>query len=152
MTKPDKNANSCTKKQYALFMKRTLSIYGGMRARRRKLEGQADKQLPFSLAHLRLRIENALQGAYPCRFCKVPLTIKNISPDHKIPVERGGKWSMQNIELICLSCNHCKGRLTAVEFRRLYNTLLEFDPPQRNEVVGRLKAGASVVRLRFLKH
>lgn len=149
MTRPPKDAKIREKKYYALFMKRSAGIYSGMRARRRKLEGQSDKMLPFTIASLRIMLEHAINGA--CPYCTQEITVKTMSADHKIPVERGGKWGSQNIEIICRSCNLAKGRTTRAEFGRIMDVLNEFDPKVRNEVLGRLKAGASVIRLQFLK-
>jgi 5-methylcytosine-specific restriction endonuclease McrA len=130
-------------------MKRSGSIYSGMRSRRRRIEEKPKVDLPFSIAHLRIMLEGALEGV--CSYCHGELTVKNMSADHRIPVERGGSWQDKNVRIICGSCNGAKGRMNEDEFIQLMDVLNGFDQTVRREVLGRLKAGASVVRLQFLK-
>jgi 5-methylcytosine-specific restriction endonuclease McrA len=149
MTRPSRDAKPREKKQYALFMKRTASIYSNMRNRRRKLEGQDDKMLPFTIDRLRGSIEDCLGSS--CVYCDEKITVKNVSVDHSTPVERGGAWKLSNLDIICRSCNLAKNNLTRNEFQELMQTLRGFPVRVQNGVLGRLKAGATVVRLRFLR-
>jgi hypothetical protein len=52
-----------------------------------------------------------------CYYCEVPLTIEEISPDHKTPLIRGGTHSMLNIAIACKPCNFSKSDDTEEEFR-----------------------------------
>lgn len=149
MIRPGKDAKPREKKQYALFMKRTGSIFQTMRQRRKKLAETATGDLPFALEEFRSKIELAL--GKPCFFCNELITLKNFSADHRLPAERGGSWRLTNIRIVCKACNGAKGRMTEHEFCLLMNTLFLLKPKVRREVLGRLKAGASVIRLRFIK-
>lgn len=106
-------------------------------------------QLPFDLAALREYIESRL--GKPCRYCREKLKPKTMACDHRTPVSRGGTWELKNCQAVCQSCNLAKGNLTSKEFEAVYAVLATIDPAAKRQFIGRLKAGASVARLRFLK-
>ncbi len=54
-----------------------------------------------------------------CGYCETKLTIKTASPDHRIPLARGGTNYIQNIIPSCLPCNLRKHAKTEEEFRAL---------------------------------
>ena len=59
----------------------------------------------------------------PCFYCKTPLILDRVSPDHKQPVSRGGTNNRDNIRLVCRGCNTKKGALTESEFLKLLEIL-----------------------------
>jgi len=140
-------AEARQKKRHRLFMQRTLNVYSAMRRRADKLKSNA--KLVFTIERFREAVEAKIGTS--CRYCGTFLTLKNFSADHNIPLERGGLWRFSNINIICRSCNTAKGRMTGDEFWQFMMQLEEFDPVVKNEILGRLKAGASVVRLQFLR-
>lgn len=105
-------------------------------------------ELPFSVSEYREIVHASLSS--PCPYCGEALKAKEFSCDHETPLERGGSPDLWNLRIICLSCNKAKGRLNAVEFSYLMELLFSWEQRVRNELLGRLKAGASVLRLRFL--
>lgn len=110
---------------------------------------RAAAELPFILDDLREYMQSRL--GKPCRYCKELLKPKTMACDHRIPVSRGGDWRLANCQAVCQSCNLAKGNLTSKEFDRVYGVLATIDPVAKRQFIGRLKAGASVARLRFLR-
>ncbi len=137
------------KKRHSLFMRRTLSVFNNMKARHKKVYPKADNIDGIDLEQIRVIVQSAIRGR-ACRYCGEGITEKNFSIDHLTPLERGGEWRLRNLQVITKGCNTAKGRLTHEEFSRLMSVLREFPPEVMREVLGRLKAGASVIRLQFL--
>lgn len=135
----------------ALFLRRTYTMYRHMAERADK----AAASVPFSLEELRDQAEHELglngirQGL--CRYCMAQMKPKTFSLDHRIPIERGGSWDLNNIDVICRSCNTAKGTMTGSEFESVLRVLREMPPATKNDVLGRLKAGAAVRRLVLVK-
>lgn len=50
----------------------------------------------------------------PCSFCG---TIEKITADHIIPIARGGRHSIGNLQALCLSCNASKNDRTITEWK-----------------------------------
>lgn len=42
-------------------------------------------------------------------YCTKPLTVETLSPDHRIPIARGGSHWASNLVPSCVSCNKAKG-------------------------------------------
>jgi 5-methylcytosine-specific restriction endonuclease McrA len=55
---------------------------------------------------------------YKCHYCRKKLTQKNATPDHRIPLSRGGTNRITNIHPACLPCNQRKNALTEKEYLR----------------------------------
>lgn len=83
----------------------------------------------------------------PCPYCLEPLTIGTVSPDHKVPLSRGGTSGEENIEAICKDCNSTKSNMTAEEYSALWAFLRERDMVKF--VIPRLKMGNLVYMFRF---
>jgi 5-methylcytosine-specific restriction endonuclease McrA len=117
--------------------------------------------LPFTLDFMRSAIAEKLNEIPPgekhakCPYLpEVDLTVKTFSLDHKVPVSRGGDaaaWA--NLKICSRSANMIKGELTEDEFLDLLSMMEDGHWPQqaRQDLFGRLKAGAAVKRLRFLR-
>ena len=57
--------------------------------------------------------------ASPCAYCG---TMENVTIDHIIPVARGGRHSIGNLQPLCLSCNSSKNAKTMAEWKYFLNT------------------------------
>lgn len=50
-----------------------------------------------------------LRDHWMCAYCMQPLTEKNATIDHVLPVSKGGKTSFTNVVAACSTCNLLKG-------------------------------------------
>lgn len=88
-----------------------------------------------------------LQGlGSPCPYSGIKLTSKNFDIDHKIPIDRGGEFTLENSEVINSSANKQKGNLTDVEFAMLMAMLRGFPTEAKLDVLRRLGAGGRMFR------
>jgi 5-methylcytosine-specific restriction endonuclease McrA len=53
---------------------------------------------------------------YKCAITGWELTPKTASPDHVIPISRGGTHSIENLQIVHARVNVCKGALLMEEF------------------------------------
>ena len=60
-----------------------------------------------------------------CKYCKVALTVENISIDHIIPVSRSGSNAPENLQLVCQDCNYLKRMRTHPEFVEFVQTYIK---------------------------
>ena len=109
------------------LMARSASMYRRLNERHAKA-GQPPMyvRLPHNIITLdafRESLREALnEGA--CGYCGELLTVKTISPDHSVPLSRGGGSEWGNIDLICVGCNRAKGSFTKEEFAALRRALM----------------------------
>jgi len=75
-----------------------------------------------------------------CRYCTEKLGPANISLDHNIPIQRGGKEDLTNYDFICFPCNRSKGTLNGVEYRRLVSLLNTYRLDIKNMILKKLRA------------
>lgn len=54
--------------------------------------------------------------ASPCAQCG---STENVQVDHIVPIARGGRHSIGNLQPLCAKCNQSKGAKFMVEFRRM---------------------------------
>ena len=52
-----------------------------------------------------------------CKLCRKPVTYQEASPDHRIPLSRGGHHVVENLQLAHLICNLRKNNKLDAEFR-----------------------------------
>lgn len=97
---------------------------------------------------IELLLDNNVNG--PCHYCQQTMTIKTISCDHTVPISRGGKKDVMNLQFICLSCNMMKGNLTGDEFQ-VFMDFLRPHPEIYKIVSQRLKMSGIVFTGRFNK-
>ena len=124
---------------HRIFIEVTGSRYDTMVARIKK------KKLPrlnFSKDEFRAYVLEALggheDGAIQCRYCCKFCVLKEVTPDHEIPLSRGGSSDLFNLGFPCMQCNQAKGSLTPEEFMKLLDFLEREIPLGRQDVLGRL--------------
>ena len=139
---------------HRLFQTRTASIFRHQAevakanlAKHKALVGSAGGKI--TLAVIRNLVSNAL--SVPCLYCREPITVRNFSLDHKIPVSRGGTLEAYNAEIICLPCNQRKGALTDCEFYALISLLHDLNSEASQDVLRRLRAGSKALGRMFWK-
>lgn len=81
------------------------------------------QQSKLDAAFARADRETALrkQGGR-CAYCLDPLTVKDVTRDHKKPRASGGLDHKGNIAAACRSCNQLKGSIPYGEFVRMITT------------------------------
>ena len=62
-----------------------------------------------------------------CSYCGHTPAPRYLQIDHKHPLSRGGGNEIDNLQLLCISCNKRKDILSDEEFRRRYRRLLPAD-------------------------
>ncbi len=82
-------------------------------------KAKAPKPIPDPLK----RIENHKHGLYreqgrKCNGCKEIFSFSDMTIDHIIPRSRGGTDALENLQLLCQSCNSSKGAHTQEEWVR----------------------------------
>jgi 5-methylcytosine-specific restriction endonuclease McrA len=127
-------------------MRRSYDMYRDLRKR------TDEKKLPFEVEELREMIRRTIDNKFCPYFGRFDgtVTTKNFSVDHRIPTSREGTNELSNLIVCCRSANLAKGALTDEEFEKVLDVLESLPEIARNDVLGRLKAGAAVVRLQFL--
>jgi len=51
------------------------------------------------------------RDGHKCHYCRIKLTDKTMTIDHKIPVSVGGKNHFNNYVAACVTCNYTKGQV-----------------------------------------
>jgi hypothetical protein len=69
--------------------------------------------------------------------------------DHATPLSRGGSHKLDNLIVCSRSGNLAKGIMTQEEFNKLLDAMTNISPEASLDLIGRLKTGAAVIRLRF---
>jgi 5-methylcytosine-specific restriction endonuclease McrA len=82
----------------------------------------------------------------PCQYCGKILTVDNFEIDHSIPIDRGGRFVLENSDVITDSCNKQKNNLTGVEFQMLMDLLNTFPKEAKADALRRLAAGGRMFR------
>jgi 5-methylcytosine-specific restriction protein A len=73
----------------------------------------------FTLVRRRLSAQR-----WECYFCHAPLTIKDATIDHLVPLDRGGTSISENMVACCAPCNGDKSDMTEEEFTE-YLSIIE---------------------------
>lgn len=68
-----------------------------------------------------LRFEILVRDRYTCQYCGAKAPDVQLEIDHKIPVSRGGKNTIENLITSCWDCNNGKGN-KIIEGNRLIRT------------------------------
>lgn len=64
----------------------------------------------------RIEAHNRQDGR--CRYCTRPLTLAEVTAEHRVPRCKGGSTSAENIDAACVACNRLKGSFSQDEFLR----------------------------------
>lgn len=51
-----------------------------------------------------------------CHYCRRPISPKELTMDHVVPISRGGKSSKANVVPCCKECNNAKKQLLPIEW------------------------------------
>jgi len=77
-----------------------------------------------------------------CPYCDTTMTAKKgntkISYEHKKPIARGGKRTIENLQFTCTRCNRRKGILTDQEYKNLLNYLSSMKKEARKYILKQL--------------
>lgn len=134
-----------------LFFRRSASIFSGLQSRLKERKWKSGaregkvrvekRELPFDLAQFRAWLTVVLEDTPFCEYCGNAIDILTISPDHAIPMTRGGSLGLANLRGCCGPCNKMKGSLLPGEFKSLLKGLATFSEAGRNDVMKRLRGG-----------
>lgn len=73
-----------------------------------------------------------------CPYCGCELNCDNFSADHILPVSRGGKNTIDNLQQICKKCNNSKGSMTEDEYKSLLILISKWEDKGIN-LLGKLR-------------
>ena len=121
-----------------LFTRRTYNIFRHQKDRAK----EAGVSLDYKLDDLRRLIREAL-GDY-CPHCQTVLTIQNLNVDHRLPLQRGGRHTRENLGVICERCNQIKGNMDVSEYDWLLEALAVMHVEARRNVLARIRAGGMI--------
>ena len=135
---------------YSGMTKRFAPKYWASGKRKGQLR-QIGLQVPFCEADLLRWMEKRfpLDGVRPCPYCGAAIDSLSASLDHAQPISRCGSLGLDNLDAICEPCNRLKGALTSAEFKELRQWIDRQNIAAAEDIVGRLKAGAMGMRLRY---
>lgn len=131
------------------FMRKSYQLYRDMERRFQQKENKrgrvtrVGREIPFELDAFRNWLTNTLGGQEDgftrCPWCKTPIDVGNLVPDHATPASRGGSLELDNLMAVCDRCNLRKGSLTVDEYRALLNGLDTFPEAARTDILQRLE-------------
>jgi 5-methylcytosine-specific restriction endonuclease McrA len=123
-----------------LLDKRLAEVFDREKDRARR----AGRYLAYRLDDLKGLAGKVLERSL-CPYCRAPLTVVNLIFDHKVAPERGGKFTLKNLDLLCGDCHSVKGPLDNQELRELLALIAGWPRPVACHFKERLKAGAQRV-------
>jgi 5-methylcytosine-specific restriction endonuclease McrA len=134
-----------------LFDRRSASLYRGMQSRfgqklwkTGKREGtirREKRDIPFSLDQFRAWLRVVLEDTPHCTYCGASINISTITPDHAIPIKRGGSLALANLRECCQPCQGGKGDLKPGEWTFLMKCVATMPEAARVSIMRRLRGG-----------
>src|SRR5882672_299636 len=132
-----------------MFHRRSASLFSGLQSRLKERKWKtgeragivrvAKRDLPFNIAQFRAWLTVVLEDTPHCEYCLIVIDIQTISPDHAVPMTRGGSLAIANLRPCCSPCNKMKGSLLPGEYKALLKGLETFTEAGRNDVMKRLR-------------
>jgi hypothetical protein len=130
----------------SVFIRRSLSIYGGMKARAAKL---FIVNLPFSLEEFRawLGARFDADGVARCEYSREMILAENFSVDHQTPISRSGRFdvkrlfALDNLALCSEKQNLRKGNMTKAEYEQFRRYVDCFPPEVQTAIWRKLEIG-----------
>ena len=100
---------------------------------------KAGRAIPFTKAEYRAWVMKQQLAGLQCVYCLRPLKLKDMSPDHMTPVNRGGGLGLDNLAPSCAIDNTQKGELTAEEYKAFMRGLATFPELARKYILKKLR-------------
>jgi hypothetical protein len=126
------------------FLRRTRELFDDQLRQAQKL-----KRFPgFGVGDVRGLVWFRMRSEV-CPYCEEPLRLEQVVVGHRWPIARGGRFSFQNLEVICRDCALLRGGLDAQEYREVWGMLHGWARPVRENFLDRLRAGARIVPVRL---
>ena len=122
----------------AAINRRCGSIYRNQCVKAEKLAIPAPL---YTVEDLREFVRTKLTDNPRCHYCGRKLTPQNFELDHRLPLARGGHYTLENTDLICGSSNAQKGKLTEFEFGALLEFIASWPEEAKADVMQRLGVG-----------
>ncbi|MGD6873415.1 HNH endonuclease [Sutcliffiella horikoshii] len=70
-----------------------------------------------------------------CTYCNIDLTADNLTIDHEVPLSKGGKNSIKNIDFVCWVCNFLKLDKDKSDFEQLLLKYCRYILDKKEEIV-----------------
>lgn len=134
-------ASMRARQKQSVFMQRTLNIYKAQVARAQKENRLAPD---YNIDAFRARVEQALEVG-ECSYTGEKLTVKSFTADHRMPIARGGEFTLDNLAFCTKSANYQKGILSDGEFMQLNEFLNTLSPIAAQDIRKRLTVGGKFI-------
>jgi hypothetical protein len=122
-----------------ILLKRSASIYNGMKARAAKVY----IKMPFTLAEFRDWLDRrfAGDGEAFCDYSGEMILVEDFSVDHGQPISRGGTFGLSNLVLCSARENLRKGNMTREEYAQFKQHVECYAPEVQAAIWKRLEIG-----------
>ena len=105
----------------------------------KKRSEDSDVLFDISMDELRTMFYNSYGDG--CKYCDKKMTLRNMVCDHIIPLAKGGDSVIDNLQLICKSCNTRKGPLDEDDFKYLMEWVDQLKDETKEYVLRKLAKG-----------